>query len=160
MSTKLGADFPPYVPVRESRWLHGRREGDLHMPTLVGESRDPLEAPIARAHPEGVREEWARPRYGIAPHIRIGKWWFNVLGLLPIGFVALILASGVAIELRSLPAVQEFIARYPGQALGGAYEGFPLWLRLNHVFNLFLMAFIMRSGIQILADHPRLYFNR
>ena len=75
------------------------------MPTLVGESRDPLEAQIARAHDEVVREEWAPARYGIAPHIRIGKWWFNVLWLLPIGFVALILASGVAIELRSLPAV-------------------------------------------------------
>jgi len=130
------------------------------MPTLAAGSRDPLEAQIARAHDEVVVEEWAPARYGTAPRIRIGKRWFNVLWLLPIGFVALILALGVAIELRSLPAVQEFIARYPGQALGGTYEGFPLWLRLNHVFNLFLMAFIMRSGIQILADHPRLYFNR
>jgi hypothetical protein len=130
------------------------------MPTLATGSRDPLEALIARAHDEVVLEEWAPVRRGIAPRIRIGKRWFNVLWLLPIGFVALILASGVAIELHSLPAVQEFIARYPGQALNGAYEGFPLWLRLNHVFNLFLMAFIMRSGIQILADHPRLYFNR
>src|SRR5499427_1647138 len=151
--TKLGA-------VRSSRSLHGRREGCLRMPTLAAGSRDPLEAQIARAHDEVVVEEWAPARYGTAPRIRIGKRWFNVLWLLPIGFVALILALGVAIELRSLPAVQEFIARYPGQALGGTYEGFPLWLRLNHVFNLFLMAFIMRSGIQILADHPRLYFNR
>src|SRR5262252_2914785 len=130
------------------------------MPTLVSGSRDPLEAQIARARDEVELKEWTPARYGIAPQIRIGKWWFNVLWLLPIGFVALILAAGVASELRSLPAVQEFIARYPGQAPGGAYEGFPLWLRLNHVFNLFLMAFIMRSGIQILADHPRLYFNR
>jgi len=30
---------------------------------------------------------------------------------------------------------------------------------LQHVLNLFLMMFIIRSGIQILADHPRLYWN-
>src|SRR5262245_14439122 len=119
MSTKLGADFSPYVPVRASRWLHGRREGDLRMPTLVGESRDPLEAQIARAHDEVVREEWAPARYGIAPHIRIGKWWFNVLWLLPIGFVALILASGVAVEVRSLSAVLGFILVFVGPDFGG-----------------------------------------
>jgi len=72
----------------------------------------------------------------------------------------LVLAAAVAHELRWLPAVQEFIARYPGEGTGGEYEGFPGWLRLNHVFNLFMMLFIIRSGIQILADHPRLYWNR
>src|SRR5262245_31632804 len=40
--------------------------GCLSMPTLVGERRDPLEAQIARAHDEVVREEWAPARYGIA----------------------------------------------------------------------------------------------
>ena len=124
------------------------------------ESRDPLEAQIARAHDEVVLEEWAPARYGIAPRIRIGKRWFSVLWLLPIGFVGLVLAAAVAHELRWLPAVQEFIARYPGEGTGGEYEGFPGWLRLNHVFNLFMMLFIIRSGIQILADHPRLYWNR
>ena len=128
--------------------------------TTRAESRDPLEAQIARAHDEVVLEEWAPARYGIAPRIRIGKRWFNVLWLLPIGFVGLVLAAAVAHELRWLPAVQEFIARYPGEGTGGEYEGFPGWLRLNHVFNLFMMLFIIRSGIQILADHPRLYWNR
>src|SRR5215471_16534493 len=89
---KLGADFLPHVSARASRSRHGRREGCLRMPTLAAGSRDPLEAQIARAHDEVVLEEWAPARYGIAPHIRIGKRWFNVLWLLPIGFVALILA--------------------------------------------------------------------
>jgi hypothetical protein len=31
-----------------------------------------------------------------------------------------------------------------------------LWLRILHLLNLLLMAFIIRAGIQILADHPRL----
>src|SRR5262249_8325582 len=108
--TKLGA-------VRSSRSLHGRREGCLRMPTLAAGGQDTRKAQSARAHDEVGVEGGAPAVYGTAPRIRIGKRWFNVLWLLPIGFVALILALGVAIELRSLPAVQEFIARYPGQAL-------------------------------------------
>src|SRR5215469_12255841 len=54
--TKLGADFPPYVSIRASRSLHGRREGCLRMPTAG--TRDPLEAQIARAHDEVVLKEW------------------------------------------------------------------------------------------------------
>src|SRR5262249_28123657 len=104
------------------------------------ESRDPLEAQIARAHDEVVREKWAPARYGIVPHVRIGKRWFSVLWLLPIGFVGLVLAAAVAHELSLLPAVKGFIARYPGQPSGTvAYKGCPVWLRLAHVFNLFLM---------------------
>ncbi len=61
-----------------------------------------------------------------------------------------------------MPGVQEFIARYPGGTPSSAavYSGFPLWLRLLHFFNFFLMMFIIRAGIQILADHPRLYWRR
>ncbi|WP_111719209.1 molybdopterin-dependent oxidoreductase [Homoserinimonas sp. OAct 916] len=40
------------------------------------------------------------------------------------------------------------------------YSGFPWWLRWQHFFNLFFMMFIIRAGVQILADHPRLYWNR
>jgi hypothetical protein len=29
----------------------------------------------------------------------------------------------------------------------------------QHFFNLFFMVFIIRSGIQILSDHPRLYWT-
>src|SRR5215475_172776 len=87
--TKLGADFPPYVSIRASRSLHGRREGCLRMPTAG--TRDQLEAQIARAHDEVVLKEWAPARYGIAPHIRIGKWWFNVLLPIPIVFDVLML---------------------------------------------------------------------
>ncbi|MGH9490136.1 MAG: molybdopterin-dependent oxidoreductase, partial [Terriglobales bacterium] len=39
-------------------------------------------------------------------------------------------------------------------------SGFPGWLRWQHLLNLFFIFFIIRAGIQILADHPRLYVNR
>ncbi|HET6673689.1 MAG TPA: molybdopterin-dependent oxidoreductase [Nitrospiraceae bacterium] len=37
--------------------------------------------------------------------------------------------------------------------------GFPFWLRATHFINLFCMFLLIRSGIQILADHPKLYWN-
>ncbi len=101
---------------------------------------------------------------GIAPRVRIGhRRWFNLLWLLPIGFVGLIVAVAVAKGLRAMPAVQDFIERYPGTVAPPDAEqnaGFPMWVGLLHFFNLFLMIFIIRSGLQILSDHPRLYWTR
>ncbi len=39
-------------------------------------------------------------------------------------------------------------------------HGFPAWLRLTHLFNFFFLLMLARSGLSILADHPRLYWNR
>ena len=52
---------------------------------------------------------------GIAPRVRIGRTrWFNLLWLLPIGFLLLIVAVAAAKGLRNIPSVERFIARYPG----------------------------------------------
>ena len=37
---------------------------------------------------------------------------------------------------------------------------FPLWLRLDHYINILFIGLMLRSGFQILAAHPRLYWNR
>lgn len=37
---------------------------------------------------------------------------------------------------------------------------FPLWLRLSHYVNFLFLTLLVRSGIQILSDHPRLYWNK
>jgi DMSO/TMAO reductase YedYZ molybdopterin-dependent catalytic subunit/thiosulfate reductase cytochrome b subunit len=104
--------------------------------------------------------EWLPPQQGLIPHVRIGKWWVNVCWFLPLGFLSLILSVAVAQELCQIPEVKAFLVRYPGYTVMPVhYSGFPLWLRLMHFFNLFLMFLIIRAGIQILADHPRLYWN-
>ncbi len=41
-----------------------------------------------------------------------------------------------------------------------AYPGFPLGLRLNHYINFLFLTLLVRSGIQIRADHSRLYWNK
>lgn len=99
------------------------------------------------------------------PEIRLGRRWFKteqlLRVLLPIGLVML---GGIVVGarvLREMPEVQAFIRNYPGTgdfALETG-EGFPWWLRWQHFLNLFMMLFMMRSGLQILADHPRLYWN-
>lgn len=38
-------------------------------------------------------------------------------------------------------------------------HGFPLWLRSAHYLNLLFLVLMTRSGLQILMDHPRLYWN-
>ncbi|MEO6520276.1 MAG: molybdopterin-dependent oxidoreductase [Mucilaginibacter sp.] len=37
--------------------------------------------------------------------------------------------------------------------------GFPWWLSLSHWVNFFFLIMVIRSGLSILADHPRLYWN-
>jgi len=90
--------------------------------------------------------------------VRIGRRWFSILWLLPIAVVGLIIGIAVCQQLRTYPAVQSWIAAHPGT---GDFQppvttGFPLWLRVLHFLNLLFMLFIIRAGIQILADHPRL----
>lgn len=36
---------------------------------------------------------------------------------------------------------------------------FPLWLRAAHFFNFLLLSLLVRSGLEILSAHPRLYWN-
>ena len=99
---------------------------------------------------------------GIPPHIRIGaNRWLNLLWLIPIGFVLLALAVAVAKGLRTIPAVQALIARHPGTGFATQFStALPAWVRVQHFLNLMLLTFIIRAGIQILADHPRLYWTR
>ena len=113
-----------------------------------------------------VDENWAGAvpaQYGVAPRIRIGHGkWFNLLWLIPIGLVLLIVGIAVAKGIRELPAVQDFMHRYPGTSglPENAPVGLPAWLGWQHFMNLFLMTFIIRSGATIMADHPRLYWTR
>lgn len=37
--------------------------------------------------------------------------------------------------------------------------GFPAWLRITHYANFLFIVLLIRSGLQVLADHPRLYWN-
>jgi len=105
----------------------------------------------------GIPQETAR-----VPAIRIGRRWCSTLWLVPIGVAGLIVAIALAQQLRQYGWMQNFIETYPGTSTTYAApvpSGFPAWLRWQHLFNIIFMMFIIRAGLQILADHPRLYLN-
>src|SRR5664279_1287938 len=102
------------------------------------------------------------PRSAKAPSLRMGRRWFNVLWLIPVVVVVGVVSVAVAQHLRTYSWMQAFIQEYPGTSsdyVPEVTDGFPWWLRWQHFFNLVFMMFIIRAGIQILADHPRLYVN-
>ena len=102
--------------------------------------------------------------HGIAPRVRIGRdRWFNLLWLLPIGFVLLLAAIAAAKGVRNTSIGQQFISDHPGtvtSTYADRHPGLPIWVVVQHFFNLLLLVFILRSGLQILSDHPRLYWTR
>lgn len=105
----------------------------------------------------GIAQERAR-----IPQVRLGRSWITTLWLVPIAVAGGVVAVLVARQLRTVDWVQSFIANHPGTSAAVAppvEQGFPWWLRWQHYFNAVLMLFIIRSGLQILADHPRLYLD-
>jgi methionine sulfoxide reductase catalytic subunit len=71
------------------------------------------------------------------------------LGLIPV------VAAWLQYLVAGLPALSG--VNDPASAEGP--HGFPLWLRSAHYLNLLLMVFLIRGGVSILMDHPRLYWN-
>ena len=106
--------------------------------------------------------EWTPPKHGIAPEIHLfGRWW-NVGWLCLFAWVFLIIFAVGSTWFIETETGKAFVVRYPGTVWRGPAmeaQGFPWWLRWEHYFNLFVMVLIIRSGISILADHPRLYWN-
>ncbi len=123
---------------------------------------DPLADRLSGADDRVRLSHWLPPQAGVIPRIRIGERWINVLWALPILFGLLVAGVAVAQALKQVPQVQDFLVHYPGipRSAAAVTTGFPVWLRLLHFLNLFFMAFIVRAGVQILADHPRLYWKR
>ncbi|MEO6804582.1 MAG: molybdopterin-dependent oxidoreductase [Edaphobacter sp.] len=56
--------------------------------------------------------------------------------------------------LPRLPALPQFV-----EGTMSGPHGFPGWVRWTHFFNFLFLMLLIRSGLSILMDHPRLYFN-
>jgi sulfoxide reductase catalytic subunit YedY len=79
----------------------------------------------------------------------------SILIGIAIPFVAVLAAAWIEVAVAGLPSV-------PPTPLTGSSvspHGFPLWVRYCHFFNFFFVMMLIRSGLSILMDHPRLYFN-
>src|SRR3984893_7138248 len=69
--------------------------------------------------------------------------------------VVLVVAAYLQWATVGLPTVPP-VPPSPDMSMG---QGFPAWLRVNHYVNFLFIILLIRSGLQILLDHPRLYWN-
>ncbi|PZR98887.1 MAG: hypothetical protein DLM67_04925 [Candidatus Nephthysia bennettiae] len=91
-------------------------------------------------------------------YLRLGGHFFPVWWAIPI-----LTGAGIVLVL----AAKLYAASSAGQALMTAYpciangppvpQGIPAFVRWTHLLTFFFLLIIVRSGLQILADHPRLY---
>ena len=70
-------------------------------------------------------------------------------------FLAAAVAAYIQWATVGLPPVPASV-QHPG---AGNPQGFPLWIGTTHYINLIFLILLIRSGMQILLDHPRLYWN-
>ncbi len=85
---------------------------------------------------------WIRPSFLIAAALLV---------LVPV------LAAWIEFLVAGLPYIPPVPQIYPNNFAGP--HGFPLWVRYCHFFNFLFLMMLIRSGLSILFDHPRLYFN-
>jgi len=85
-------------------------------------------------------------------HIR-----FKTLLLLVSPLLLLVAAAYIQWGTLGLPALPASLAMTP-VTVAEPY-GFPAWLRITHYITFLFMVLLIRSGLQILMDHPRLYWN-
>jgi len=88
-----------------------------------------------------------RFRVWIRPSILIG---------IVVAIAAIVGAAWIEVAVWGVPAVPG-PQIYPNNFV--APHGFPAWLRYCHFFNFLFVMLLIRSGLSILVDHPRLYFN-
>jgi DMSO/TMAO reductase YedYZ molybdopterin-dependent catalytic subunit/thiosulfate reductase cytochrome b subunit len=66
-------------------------------------------------------------------------------------------AAWVQAAVYGLPHLAASTASQTGTPSGP--HGFPGWIRWCHFFNMIFLFMLVRSGLSILMDHPRLYWN-
>ena len=91
------------------------------------------------------------------------KQWRFLTWLVPsavVGFVVLVLVAG---WLRTMPAVDAFVATYPGTTPlpEGAPVGLPAWLGWQHFLNFFFLVLIVRTAFSIRSKkRPDAFWTR
>jgi len=110
-------------------------------------------------HEALLREQGVHPRMSLTRiHFRVGRRFFSIWWLLP-AVVAVGVAMVIGFKLfMTTGTARSFVKSHPCfPAFPHVAPGMPWWVIVTHLLNFFLMVVIVRAGVQILADHPRLY---
>jgi sulfoxide reductase catalytic subunit YedY len=127
-----------------------------------GQSRSP---PSEAALQDEFLQEKLTDTRGLGPrmrligtHIRLGRRFFSVWSLLGV-LIALAVVLVIAAKLFAKSgAGQGFLTQFPCVPLSPPVPaGMPAFVRWAHLLSFFFLVPIVRSGLQVLADHPRLY---
>ncbi|WP_125609890.1 cytochrome b/b6 domain-containing protein [Specibacter cremeus] len=89
--------------------------------------------------------------------------WFKPAGVILVAVVILLVLVLVARWLRDLPAMESFMAEFPGRSAlpATAPVGLPAWLGWQHFLNGFFIVLIIRSGWQVrTTTRPTAYWTR
>lgn len=89
--------------------------------------------------------------------------WFKLIWLIPAALAILLTAVLVAQWLRQLPAVQSFVASYPGTSRlpEQTPTGLPAWLGWQHFLTTLILLLLIRSGWLVRTNQrPGVYWTR
>ena len=81
----------------------------------------------------------------------------SVVGVVLMLAAVPVLLAWVQAAVFGLPYIQPVLPY--GESAATGPHGFPVWVRYCHFFNLLFLTMLIRSGLSILMDHPRLYVN-
>ncbi|WP_297827192.1 molybdopterin-dependent oxidoreductase [Mycobacterium sp.] len=106
-----------------------------------------------------LSEQGVHPRMRFTRvHIRLGRRFFSVWWLLGIASALGIVVVAAAKLYAASGAGRGFLARHACIPVSGPVPaGMPAFVRWTHLLTFFFLVIIVRSGLQVLADHPRLY---
>ncbi len=82
---------------------------------------------------------------------------FKTLLLLTSPLIVVVAAAYIQWGVVGLPQISSSFT--PTAAKAFEPVGFPAWLRITHYVNFLFLVLLVRSGLQILMDHPRLYWD-
>ena len=154
--TPGGDPWPPETTVRVAA------PPATHEPELETEpTRAPKPAPEPTREPAREPEPASTPEPGAEPEGKrgVGKQW--LLGGIAAAALLLLGVLGARWFLGT-DAGADFVTRYDGaQPLpADAPVGFPAWLNWAHFFNMFLMALIIKTGIDVRREErPEAYWQ-
>ncbi|MEO6901771.1 MAG: molybdopterin-dependent oxidoreductase [Bacteroidia bacterium] len=86
--------------------------------------------------------------------VSLKPYMLIILGIILIGSITIAWIQYLFFGLPPDPSVSFSQVVSPKEP-----SGFPMWVNVSHWVNFFFLVLIIRSGLSILVDHPRLYWN-